>query len=102
MQKQPPSTLVDIRVQPKASRNALVLEPDGHIRVTLTAPPVEGAANAALREFVAGVLGIARSSVAVVKGERSRNKTLRITGLDIARVNAGFSDYVIRMEKRTK
>ena len=70
-----------VRVQPKASRNAVKLEPDGRVRVALTAPPVDGAANQALRDFLAKTLQIPRRSVELVSGERSREKVLRIRGL---------------------
>lgn len=67
-----------IRVQPKASRNDLVIEKDGRIRVALTAPPVEGAANKALCLFLAHYFGLPRSAVKLVSGEKSREKTVAI------------------------
>lgn len=73
--------LLRVRVQPKASRNALTVEPDGRIRVALTAPPVEGAANKALVRFVADRLGVSKSSVSISAGERSRDKTVKIVGV---------------------
>ncbi len=69
-----------VRVQPKASRNAFRIEPDGRLRVALTAPPVEGAANKALRAFVAKSLGLAKSSVTLTTGAKSRDKVLRLEG----------------------
>ncbi len=80
-EKEPPYAVIEVRVQPKASRNAISIEPDGRIRVALTAPPVEGAANKALIRFIAEVLGIAKGSVSLVRGEKSRDKALRITGM---------------------
>ena len=68
-----------VRVQPRASRNRMLLEPDGRIRISLTAPPVDGEANVALCRFVAAELGVPKSTVSVVSGEKSREKTLRIT-----------------------
>jgi uncharacterized protein len=102
VEKQIPSTMIEVRVQPKASRTSMVLEPDGRIRVALTAPPVEGAANAALREFMAKVLGVARTSVVLVKGEKSRDKTLCVNGLGEKKVNVLLAVYVSKTEKRTK
>jgi uncharacterized protein len=67
-----------IRVQPRASRNRLELLPDGRIRVSLTAPPVDGAANEALCKFLAEEWGVARRLVQVVAGEKSREKTVSI------------------------
>lgn len=73
--------LLRLRVQPKASRNAAIVE-DGRLRVALTAPPVEGAANKALRQFMAKHLGLAKNAVSIVAGEKSREKTLRLEGAD--------------------
>ncbi|MDX9975143.1 MAG: DUF167 domain-containing protein [FCB group bacterium] len=80
--------LVTVRVQPRASRNALVVEPDGRIRVALTAPPVEGAANEALRVFLAEVFGVPRASVRVVRGDKSRDKVVSVAGITEQRVKA--------------
>jgi len=52
--------------------------------VRLTAPPVEGAANAELVEVLAEALGVPRRQVAIVGGERSRQKSVRVSGIDAA------------------
>ena len=72
-----------VRVQPKASRNAIKVESDGRIRVALTAPPVEGAANEALRKFFADTFKVARSAVFLVSGEKGREKTVLLQGLSL-------------------
>ena len=77
-----------LRVQPKASRNAVALSPEGAIRVALTAPPVEGAANKALTEFVAKSLRVPKQAVTLVAGEKSRDKTIRISGLSETEVRS--------------
>jgi len=69
---------VDILVQPRASRAKIGPMHDGRLKIAVTAPPVDGEANAAVIELVARQLGIARSAVAVVAGASSRRKTLRI------------------------
>jgi uncharacterized protein (TIGR00251 family) len=76
-------TLLHVRVQPKASRNELRIENDGRIRVALTAPPVEGAANKALCEFLAKQLGCAKCAVTLEAGGKSREKTVRIAGVGV-------------------
>ncbi len=76
--------LLRVRVQPKASRDAVRFEPDGRIRVALTAPPVEGAANKALVAFLAKRLGLSKSKLKLVAGDKSREKTLRIEGYTMA------------------
>lgn len=80
-QTPPGAVLLSVRVQPKASRNAVVLEADGRVRVALTAPPVDGEANEALREFLAKSLGVPKRAVSLVRGERSREKTVAIAGM---------------------
>ena len=70
-----------VRVQPRASRNAVIREPDGRIRVALAAPPVEGAANKALTVFLAERLGVPKRAVTVVSGAKSREKTIAVAGM---------------------
>lgn len=72
--------ILRVRVHPKASRNAILLGSSGAIRVLLTAPPVDGKANAALVKFVSGLLGVAKSAVRLSSGAKSREKTLVIRG----------------------
>jgi uncharacterized protein (TIGR00251 family) len=72
---------VAIRVQPRASRSEIQVRPDGSIAVRLTAPPVAGAANRALVEFLADALGVPKSAVEIVAGARSREKRIRVAGL---------------------
>jgi uncharacterized protein len=73
-----------VRVQPRASRDALSGERDGALVVRLTAPPVEGAANEALARFLGKALGVAPSAVRVVSGATGRNKVVSVAGLDAA------------------
>jgi len=61
---------------------------DGSLAVRVAAPPVEGRANEALRKAVAKALGVAPSRVTLVRGERSREKTLCVEGIDAAAVRA--------------
>lgn len=84
--------VVRVRVQPRASRETLSRDAAGRLRVALTAPPVEGAANEALRAFLARRLGVSRSAVALVGGEKSRDKTVAVSGLDAATVRERLGD----------
>jgi uncharacterized protein (TIGR00251 family) len=71
-----------VRLQPRAKRNEIVDErDDGVLRVSVAAAPVEGRANAALCKLIAKRAGIARGRVSVIRGERSRDKVMRIEGL---------------------
>ncbi len=82
VEEKPDGIVIRVRVQPKASRNCVIIEPDGRIRVALTAPPVEGAANCALIEYMAKLMGVSKRTVAIVGGEKSREKTVRLTGIE--------------------
>lgn len=70
-----------VRVAPRASAEQLGPVENGALKVRLTAPPVEGAANAALVKLLAKALGLPRRQVAVVAGLKSRNKTVWVGGL---------------------
>ncbi len=73
---------LSVRLQPRARRNEIVGERDGAIVIRVTAPPVDGKANAALCAFVARAAGVARSRVRVVRGQTSRDKVVRVEGAD--------------------
>jgi hypothetical protein len=85
-----PDVVLPVRVQPKASRDAISGGGDGRIRVALTAPPVEGAANAALCIFLAKRFGVAKSRVTVESGLKSREKTVRIRDISLETVTKGL------------
>lgn len=78
----PDHVLLRVRLTPRASREQVTMLDDGSLTVRVSAPPVDGRANAALERAVAGALGIAPSRVALVRGARGRDKTLRVDGLD--------------------
>lgn len=65
-------------IQPRASRNAVAGWHDHALKIALTAPPVEGAANAALIAFLADFFGIPKSAVKLVAGQASRRKTVEL------------------------
>jgi uncharacterized protein (TIGR00251 family) len=69
---------LDILVQPRASRAKIGPMHDGRLKIAVTAPPVDGEANAAVIELLARRLGIARGSIEVIAGASSRRKTVRI------------------------
>jgi uncharacterized protein (TIGR00251 family) len=74
-----PVTL-SIRIQPRASKNEILRMEGGMLKVRLTAPPVDGAANEALIKFLADTLSIAKSQVEIVSGHTSREKRIKISG----------------------
>lgn len=69
-----------VRLQPRASRNQVVGVMGDRLKVALTAPPVEGAANAACQAFLAELFKVSKGSVRLVGGEKSRDKLWEITG----------------------
>ncbi|MGH9736272.1 MAG: DUF167 domain-containing protein [Candidatus Acidiferrales bacterium] len=80
--------IFDVRVAPRASRNAIEGEHAGALKVRLTAPPVEGRANDALRRVLAECLNVPVSAVRIVTGESSRTKRVSIAGVSSAQVLA--------------
>jgi uncharacterized protein (TIGR00251 family) len=67
---------ITVHIQPGASRSEVAGEHGEALKVRIAARPVEGAANAALLEFMAQCLGVARREVRIVRGEKSRHKVL--------------------------
>ena len=72
---------IAIRVHPRAKKNAITGEVGEALKVSLTAPPVEGKANGACIDFFARLLKVPRSSVSIAAGQSSRNKVIRVEGL---------------------
>jgi uncharacterized protein len=70
-----------VRVHPRAKKNAITGEVGDSLKLSLTAPPVDGKANDACIEFFAKLLEVPRSSVTIAAGHSSRNKVIRVTGL---------------------
>ncbi len=83
VQPTPGGVTIKVFVAPRSSANKVMGEHNGAIKVALTAPPVEGAANRALVEFLAKLLGVPRSAVSLISGETSRQKTVRVRDLSI-------------------
>jgi uncharacterized protein (TIGR00251 family) len=77
---------LEVRVQPRAPRDEIAGERDGRLVVRVTAPPVDGRANDAVRKLLAKRLGVARGRVTVVRGEAGRDKLVEVEGLDDADV----------------
>ena len=80
-----PVTL-SIRIQPRASKNEIVMMDSGGLKIRLTAPPVDGAANEALVKFLAQILSIPKSNIEIVFGHTGREKVVRISGRSDAEV----------------
>jgi hypothetical protein len=79
----------EVRVAPRASRSRIIGVQEGALKVALTAPPVDGAANEALRKLLAKTLGVSKSAVEIVRGDRGRTKLLRVEGGDESKLDFG-------------
>jgi len=73
-----------VHVQPRASKSELIGWREGSLAIRLTAPPVEGAANKACRDFLADLLGVRRANVELISGDKSREKRFRVHDLEEA------------------
>jgi uncharacterized protein (TIGR00251 family) len=80
------SATFEVRVHPRAKKNAITGEVGDALKLSLSAPPVEGKANEACIEFFAKLLKVPRSSVTIAAGETSRNKRIRVAGLSAEQV----------------
>src|SRR6266487_2881159 len=72
---------IKVLVSPRASTNRVMGVQDGATKIALTAPPVEGAANKALVDFLAKALGVPKSNVYLAAGETSRRKLVSVVGI---------------------
>lgn len=72
--------LIQVYVQPRASKNQVCGIHEGELKLKLAAPPVDGAANDECRSFFAKLLKVPKSAVSIISGETSRHKRLKIDG----------------------
>jgi uncharacterized protein len=85
---------MEIRLLPNASRDEVAgVTEDGRYKIKVQSPPVDGAANKRLIVFLAERLGVSKSKVRIVSGEKSRNKVIEIEGEE--------KDILRRMEGKT-
>lgn len=84
-------TLLSLRVTPRASRNEIG-EALGHeLKLKVTAPPVDSAANRAVVEFIAETLNCSKSAVVLLRGETARHKILLVKGFTPEQMEAALS-----------
>lgn len=80
--------ILSVRIHPGAKRNAITGTHADALKISLTASPTDGRANAALIAFLAERLSIPRASIEILSGQTSRSKTLRLTGITAAEAEA--------------
>jgi uncharacterized protein (TIGR00251 family) len=78
--------LLAVKLQPRASRNEIGEPLGDELRIAVTAPPVDAAANQALIELLADVLDCPRRQVELIRGQTSRHKAVKIYGFSAAQV----------------
>src|SRR5690348_11216096 len=81
-------TYIAVKLQPRASKNEIGTALGDELKIKVTAPPVDAAANDALIELLADTLGCAKSKIQINKGQTSRHKTIFVNGVTAAEVAA--------------
>lgn len=83
---------IEVRLRPRGHRDQLMGVVDGVLLARVTPPPVDGRANKALCRMIAKRIGIAPSKVSVVRGEKSRNKVVRVEGVTATLLEEALRD----------
>ena len=81
---------LEVHLRPRSHRDELIGMRDGVLQVRVTAAPVDGKANRALCRLIAKRVGVGPSRVSVVRGEKSREKLIRVDGIEQAQVEAAL------------
>jgi uncharacterized protein (TIGR00251 family) len=84
IQPTPGGVFIDVHVIPRAGRSGLAGTRGDSLLVRIQAPPVEGAANAELIDFLSAALRVPKRAIAIVAGERARQKRVHVEGVDAA------------------
>jgi len=88
------SIILALHIQPRASKNEVCGVQDYALKIRLTSPPVDGAANKLCREFLAGLFKVPKSAVEIISGETSRHKRVRIIDNDVDRLTQIFNSII--------
>jgi uncharacterized protein (TIGR00251 family) len=81
--------VINLNIQPRAAKNELCGIHDNSLKIRLTSPPVDGAANKLCREFLSEIFSVPKSAVEIISGETSRHKRVKVNG-DPVRLNKIF------------
>ena len=82
----PAGAVLNLRIVPRAAKNAIQGEHGDALKIRLCAPPVDGAANSALVEFLSDAFSLPRARVQLLSGATSRNKRVLLAGVPAAQV----------------
>ena len=91
LKSQPDGVLLAVNLKPRASKNEIVGLMGNELRIKVTAPPVDAAANEALLRLLAEILDCPRGKVELIRGHTSRHKTIKLHGVDAKTVAAKLS-----------
>lgn len=91
-QDHPDGAVIKIKVQPRASKSRIAGVLGDALKITLTAPPVDGAANAACIEFFSTLLNLSKSKVEIISGHTGRTKLVKFYGINSAEVKKKIED----------
>lgn len=91
-------TIIRVKVIPRSSGNRILGNEAGVWKLKVTSPPVGGKANLAVREFLAGCLGVAKGRLEIVSGGRSSRKSILVEGLELDAVR----DILEKKAQKTK
>lgn len=90
-----------VHVTPRSRKNELTaISSDGTLRVRLTAPPVEGAANKALLDLLANILGVRSNTLEIIAGEKGKDKIISVVDLDAHTVEERVNKYLQKRDKK--
>lgn len=91
--------VISVKVTPRAGRNEVWVDQDGTLCIRVTAVPEDGSANRAVEEQLAKSVGVAKSRVAVVAGQKARTKKIAIGGFDTAALEHAIKNSGLRDER---
>jgi uncharacterized protein (TIGR00251 family) len=86
LRQRPDGVCISLKVQPRASRNEIAGPIGKELKIKVTAPPVDAAANEAVLELLAEILGCARNQIELLRGATSRHKQILVRGMTAAQI----------------
>jgi uncharacterized protein (TIGR00251 family) len=93
LQQRGADVLLPVTVQPRASRNAVAGLHGNALKLLLTAPPAEGAANTACLRLLADLLGVGRARLSIIRGMKARHKLICIADMSVDTLRARLRSH---------
>lgn len=90
IQIRPEGVVLSLKVQPRAAKNAIAEVLGNELKIKVTAPPVDSAANHALIEYLAETIACPRSAIRILRGQTSRHKQVVVTGMTVEAILAAL------------